>query len=280
MNDKNIIVKSVLAGILIAIGLFSAAVFLGNSWIKLVVISLIIVSGIVWLVSHGALRRAVKYMILAVMVFAISFSAFEWYILWNAGYPPVFMPSQPGATVSYSNILNASLTEVVQSASNSPAFGLISLEYPGKITFESMKLDTTFRGGRIEVLFYQDSSNLGFRFVSSAGQSYHASVLSWRGQPFSRTFPQEQSPEETLKQIDNLGLSWFYNRAIEAYQIKTGASPEVNALQVSIQWENYGDYQGMTLLLVGSYEHNFAGQGVFFANFQPNGTLLYLNVAS
>ena len=58
---KSAIYKSVLAGILIAIGLFSAVVFLDNSWIKTVVIGSIIVSGIVWLVSHGLLRRTFKY---------------------------------------------------------------------------------------------------------------------------------------------------------------------------------------------------------------------------
>lgn len=278
MDDKNAIIKNILAGILIAIGLFSAVVFLGNSWIKFLVISLIVVSGLLWLISHGILRRTIRYVILGVMVFAVSFSTFERYTLWNAGRPPTFTPLQLGATVSYSNILNASLTEIVQSAKNSPAFSLIGLEYPGIITFESMKLDTTFGGGSIEVLFYQKSSNLGFRFVSSGGQPYRASIFSWSGQPFSSTLSQEQTPEETLAQIDSLGLRWFYNRATEAYQNKTGTSPHVNALQVSIQWENYGNYQGMTLLLIGVYHSDFAGQNVFVADFQPDGTLLYLNV--
>lgn len=264
---------------MVAVGLFSAVVLLDSSWIKIVTISLIIVSCIVWLVSHGVLRRAFKYVIIAVMIFAICFTTLEGYLLWNAGYPPTFMPSQQSVTISYSNILNVSLTQIVQSIKNTPTFSLITLEHPGEITFESMELDTTLRGGRIEVVLYQKSSNLGFTFVCSNGHSYHASVSSWGGYPPSRMFPQEQIPEETLKQIDTLGVRWFYNRAIEAYQNKTGVNPNINALQVSIQWENYGTYQGMTLLLKG-YESNYTGHGVFFADFQPNGTLLYLNTAN
>jgi len=211
------------------------------------------------------------------MVFALCFAALEGYLLWNAGYPPTFMPSQPGVTISYPTILNASLTQIVQSAKNTPTFSLITLEYPGKITFESMKLDTTFRGGSIEVVLYQQSSNLGFKFRASSGHSYRATIFQWDRYPLSQMFPQEQTPEETLNQIDTLGLRWFYDRAIEAYQNKTGVHPDINNLQVSIQWENYGTYQGMTLLLIG-YKGTYTGQGVFVANFQPNGTLLYLNI--
>jgi hypothetical protein len=279
-TDKNLICKNILAGILIATGVFSAVVLLGNTWIKLIVISLIVASGIIWLFSHGSLRRAIKCVIITLMVFTISFSTLEIYLFWNAGYPQTFTPSQPGVTISYPNILNASLTGVVQSAKNTPAFNLIALEYFGQITFESIKLDTSLRGGRVEVVFCQDSSSLGFRFVSSGGHSYHVSIFSWDGQPFSRTYPQEQTSKETLEQIDALGLRWFYDSTIRTYQNRTGVNPDINALQVSVQWENYGNYQGMTLLLIGSYESNFSGHGVFFADFQPNGTLLYLNIAS
>jgi len=278
-TDKHSLAKNVFAGILVAVSLFSAVVLLGNSWIKILIIALIVVSSLVWSVSHGILRKVFKYLIIAVMIFAISFTAFEGYLLANAGYPPTFEPSQQGVTISYSNILNASLTQIVQSVKNSPTFSLISLEYPGTITFDSMKLDTTFRGGRIEVVLYQRSTDLGFMFICSNGYPYHASISTWGGYPFSLIFTQEQTPEETLSRIDTLGLRWFYNSAIEAYQKKTGVKPDINALEISIQWENYGNYQGMTLLLTGVYQSNYAGSGVFFADFQPNGTLLYLNVA-
>jgi hypothetical protein len=279
-TEKYAISKSIFAGILIAVGLFSTAVFLGNSWIKLFVIVLIVISGIAWLVSHGLLKHVFKYMILAVMVFAILFSGLEGYLLWNAGYPPTTGSSQSAVTISYPNILNMSLTEIVQSVKNTPTFNLIMIEHLGEVAIETMTLDTTFSGGRIQVILYQDSSNLGITFASSSGGSYHASVASWGGTPLSQMYPQQQTPDDILKQIDTLGLNWYYNRAVEAYQNETGTTPEINALQVSVQWDNYATYQGMTLQLIGSYESNSKGHSVFIASFQPDGTLNYLTTST
>jgi hypothetical protein len=279
-TEKYAISKSIFAGILIAVGLFSAAVFLGNSWIKLFVIVLIVISGIAWLVSHGLLKRVFKYLILAVMVFTILFSGLEGYLFWNAGYPPTAGSSQSDVTVSYTNILNMSLTEIVQSVKSTPTFNLIMIEHPGEVTIETIALDATFSGGRIHVLLYQDSSNLCITFASSNGRSYHASVAPWGGTPLSQMYPQQQTPDDTLKQIDTLGLNWYYNHAVEAYQNKTGTTPEINALQVSIQWDNYATYQGMTLQLIGSYQNNSKGHSVFIASFQPDGTLNYLTTST
>jgi len=280
-TDKNSLAKSVAAGILTAIGLFSVVVLLGNSWIKIALISLILIGTIVWLKSHGTLKKAVKILLLGAMIFATFFTTAEGYLLWNAGFPPTSIPEQ-GVTISQANILNVSLAQILQSIKTTPTFSLISLEYPSEISFESMDLETTIPGGRIEVTFYQQSSNLGFRFASSSGGSYHASVFSWDEPPLSQKFMQKQTPEESLKQIDSLGLNWFYNKAIEEYQKQTGVDPHIKALQVSIQWERYESYQGMTLLLIGYEiaENDNSGQGIFFAAFQPNGTMLYLNAAN
>jgi hypothetical protein len=279
-NDNLSLPKNIIAGIVMAIGLFSATVILGNSWIKILVIALITVSSFVWWISHSIRKKVFEYLIFAVMIFAIIFTASEAYLLTNAGHPPTFNPSQEGVTISYSNILNASLTQIVQSVKTSPTFNLISLEYPGTIMLESMKLDTAFPGGRIEVVLYQESNDLAFMFVCSDGYPYHASISTVGGDPFSQIFTQEEPPEESLNKIDTLGLDWFYNSAVETYHNKTGVNPDINALEISIQWEKYGTYQGMTLQLTGIKLDNYSGSGVFFADFQPNGTLLYLNVAS
>jgi energy-coupling factor transporter transmembrane protein EcfT len=281
-NDKNALWKSLAIGILVAVGLFSAVVFLSNSWIKLLVIGLILVSCIFWVVSHGLIRKIFKYTILALMIFAVSFAAFEGYVLWNAGYPPTFEPHAQGVTISYSNILNASLTQIIQSIEDSPTFGFIMLEHPSKVTIETISLETNFvsYGGSINVLFYQPSSHLDFRFYASGGYHYHATISTYGGTPLSQMYPQQQADLDSLKQIDTLGLNSFYNTALEAYQNKTGAAPTINSLSISIQWEQQGSYQGMTMLLTGGFESNNLGHGVFFADFQPNGTLLYINPAS
>ena len=280
-TNKRSLAKNVCAGILVAVGLFFVVVLLGNnSWIKLLSIALIVVGSFVWADSHNIVRKAFKFLIIAVMVFVIFFVVFEFYVLGNAGYPPTSEPAQEGVTISYSNILNASLTQIVQSAKNSHAFNLLAFEYPGAITLESMNLHTGWPGGRIQVEFYHKSADLSFMFICSNGYPYHVSTVPWVGDPPSVRFTQAQTPEETLSQIDALGLRWFYNSAIESYHNKTGVDPDINVLEVSVQWEDYGNYQGMTLLLSGMHQSGNHGSGVFFADFQPDGTLLYISIPS
>jgi len=101
----------------------------------------------------------------------------------------------------------------------------------------------------------------------------------------SQTFSQKQPVEQALKQIDALGLNWFYNAAVEQYKNQTGAEPTVDEMKISIQWQTYQNYQGLTLLIMAykttiTAGNGVSGHGVFFANFQPDGTMLYLNVAS
>jgi hypothetical protein len=279
-TDKKAISKSIIIGILIAIGLFSSVVVLSNSWIKLLVLGLTVVCGVVWLVSHGIVKRFFKYLILAVMIFSVSFTAVEGIVLLNAGYPPSFAPLQPGVTISHSNILSASLTKIVQSAENSPAFAFLVLEHPGKVVVEGISLNPFGEGGSIEVVLYQQASNLAFRFAASDGYPYHATVSTWSGTPFSLIYSQQQTDISSLSQIDSLGLNSFYKSAVDAYQNKTGIPPNINNLSISIQWEKYGAYQGMTMLLTGGYQSGNTGHGVFFADFQPNGILLYVNTAN
>ncbi|WNZ29205.1 MAG: hypothetical protein IAX21_11350 [Candidatus Bathyarchaeota archaeon] len=280
-TDKMLIIKSVLAGILVAVGIFFALIIVSNSWIKTVIISAIILSTITWLLTKARLKKYFKTIILAVMIFTIVFTGIEAYFLRNTGYPVNVMPSQPDVTVSYPNILNLSLTEIVQEIRKTPTFSFINFEHPGEIVFESISLDTTFLGGSIEVMFYQKSSNLNIRFMASNGHTYRTSISSWDGLPISQSFPASKTAEETLNEIDILGLNWFYTQAIEEYKNQTETALTIGALQISTQWENYQDYQGMTLLIIG-YKTDDAnnGEGVFFANFQPNGNLLYFNIAN
>ncbi|MDG6222341.1 MAG: hypothetical protein QCH99_03670 [Candidatus Bathyarchaeota archaeon] len=278
--EKNSILISVFWGVLLAVGLFYSVVLLSNTWIKWVVIGLALVCAAVWLIVHGRLKLIVKYFIVGLLVFGICFGSVEGHILENAGFAPEFEPITEGVLLSQSNILNVSVLQILGGVKNSPGYGLISLEHPGEITFESMSFDTIYPKGRIDVDFYQRSSNLGFHFTASNGNSYHARVMEWRNLPLSQTFAQKQSAEHSLKQIDALGLNWFYSVAVDEYQNQTGTTPRIDAIQISIQWESYQDYQGLTLLIMAIKIDNSDGHGMFYANFQPDGTLLYLNVAS
>jgi hypothetical protein len=261
------------------------------SWVEAVVFGLFLFSVTVWLAT-GALhrqrwQRRFKYLLIAVMVFTMIFSVSEYYVLRYADYPSTFDASQPGITIAYPNILNASMVEVLQGVKNTTAFNLLSVEYPGEVIIRCITLNTAWwDGGRIEVLFHHVPSNFRLAFNSMEGEPYRVDVFTWSYFTSFIIDPQKQTPEEGLQQIDNLGLQWFYDRTIEAYQNKTGAPPEITDLEAKAEMDIYIDvdaqvayYQGITLQITGlSKNYSPYRFEIFSANFQPNGTLNYLNV--
>lgn len=276
--DKKTVIQNIVVSLLVAAGLFFSVLLLNYSWIKLLLVALILAGGIVWLVTRGNLKRNIKYFVLVLMIFGIGFTSFERYIFWNAGYPSTYRASEPTVTISYPSILNVSLTEVVQSAEKTDAFSLFNVEHPGKITFEFIGLHTSFAGGRIEVGFYNEATNTELGFISSDGYPYHASIIPWIGKPPSRIYSQQVPPEESLKQIDDLGLQWFYDSVSEIYQNRTGNNPNTVSLEVSTQWQEYGEYKGMILQMTAWQWNGDRIQDSFNVAFQPDGTLLYLNI--
>ncbi|PVX24914.1 MAG: hypothetical protein CW691_06120 [Candidatus Bathyarchaeum sp.] len=275
--DAKTVFKNIVIGLLAA-GLFFSMLTLTYSWIKILIVASFLVCSIIWLLSHGKLKKALKYLVISLMVFGICFTSFESYVFTKAGYPSTYDASAPDVTLSYPNILYVSLTEIVQGIKETTAFTLFSLEHSGTLSLEDIELSTTRPNGRIEVSFYAESSSMGIRFASSAGHHYVTSVTPWIGLPSSQLYFQKQTPEETLSQFDNLGLQWFYDQACEQYQNKTGTRPNVTSLDVSTQWQEYGGYQGMTLLLSGWQQVNNDPEDLFHAEFQPDGTMLYISI--
>ncbi|MDR2699834.1 MAG: hypothetical protein LBC12_03355 [Nitrososphaerota archaeon] len=238
-TDKHIYGKNAFIIILILAGLSSIFITRNNfSWIKLLTISLLGVGGVIWLLSTCLLRRTVKfwrtvkYVMIAVSIFAISFSAFEGYVFRNAGYPPTFDTPQSDVTISYTNKIDVSLTELVQSAKSTLAFKLLRLEHPGEVCIMSIWL----LENQVSVSFSLGSSATCY-FEALIGNPYHVSVLSGNGASFHQEYPLQQRNED-FQQIDILGLQWYYDRAIEAYQNETGTTPEINRLSISIQTYN------------------------------------------
>lgn len=280
--DKKAVLQSIISGLLVAVGLFFAVLLLSNSWIKLLVIGTFLVGEVSWLLSRGSLKRALKYFIVAIMIFAISFTSFESYMFWNAGYPPTYTPSEPKTSLSLQGMLNASLTQILQNIEQSPAFNLLKLEYGDNITFESMKLEpSNGPGGYISVDFLTENSNAYFHFFSSNGHQYIAQKTSYQGSLASQRYPSNQTAQETFKQIDSLGISWFYNRALEIAQNRTTNLPSVDSLTLTITYEEHGSYQGITLQLTGFHQTvledgSIHGEGIIIADFQPDGTLIYM----
>ena len=254
IDNMNLTVKDLPKVILYVAGCIAiAAMGLYMSWISILLCILLCFSLIAWGVSQALRRqkwqRLFKRMLIIMFICVISFSAFQSYVFWNAGYPSTFDPSQPDITVSHVNILNVSLVEIVQEVKNTAAFSLLSLEYPGNNVLKSINIDTRFSGGSIEVRFHNPSFKFDFYFDSYHGRPYTAwsRSVSWSKLDLSPIQP--QTADKCLQQIDDLGLQWFYDRSIEAYQNKTGITPEITVMSISVTW-NCETYQELAYLTV------------------------------
>jgi hypothetical protein len=212
---------------------------------------------------------------------AISFSAFQNYAFRNAGHPPTFDPAQPDVTIAYPNILNASITEMLQGIKNTSAFSLLSVEYPGENTLLYMELNTASAesGGTVTVRFIH-ATKYYIYFASHSGRSYDIHARRWWNSEFP-TYIQPQTVDNSLQQMDDLGLQWFYDRTIEECQKKSedglsqiGTNAEITDLQVTIRWDEFEDYQGLTLKMTCFFKDPWSRSASFTTVFQPDGTLL------
>jgi len=145
------------------------------------------------------------------------------------------------------------------------------LEYPGEISVENIFL----MDNSVGLSFYFVSSNVHVYMESNtfSGKPYQASVSGWWRSSFDQMYPRQQTHAKDLEQIDSLGLQWYYDRAVEAYQNETGLSPEINRLSLFIRALTPSEHQGLQLYMIGSYTHGEKYQDVFNVHFYPNGTI-------
>ncbi len=267
-------------GFLVIFGLLSALILI-DSWIKLLLVGSILVGGLVWRFSRGNVKKACKFFVVAVLIFSISFTAVEFNLIWNAGYPPTYTSAQPGITISRANILNASLIQIVQNIERTPTYEFLTAQF-GATTAETIKLDTSFPAGLVQVDFYGNNSDAYFYFSSSSGNTYHVNVGSSRTTYTTRFHPQAQPAQDSFAQIDALGLQWFYDRALDIAQNRTGSVLKIDALSFTMTFEGQGyigydrtyvSYEGITVQLIGSLD----GESTLIADFEPNGTLIYMS---
>jgi hypothetical protein len=275
-----VVFLNLVIGLLVIAGLLSALILI-DSWIKLVLVGSILVGGLIWRFTHGNVKKAFKFFVVAILLFSISFNVVEFDLIRNAGYPSTYAAVQPGITVSMANILNASLTKNVQDIENTPTYKLLLAQF-GDTTAETIKLDTSFPGGLIQVDFYGKNSDAYFQFSSISGNTYHVNVGSSHTTYTTRFHPQAQSAKDSFTQIDTLGLQWFYDRALYIAQNKTGTIPKIDALYFTMTFEDQGyvgldrihvDYEGITVQLTGWLN----GESTLIADFEPNGTLIYMS---
>ena len=219
------------------------------------------------------------------MIFTISFTAVEGYLLWNGGYPTTYTPTQPTVTLNLQKMLNASVEQIVQSAEDSQTFALLKLEHGSNLTFESMNLSPSngyLSGGYISVDFASSSGNRYFHCYSADGHQYIILVSTYNGELISQQ-PSQQTVDAALKQIDALGLNWFYNQALEIAQNRTLNLPSIDSVVITLALdEGFGGYPGLSLQLTGFHQTvqpngSINGDGVLISEFQPNGTLIYMS---
>ena len=263
-------------GFLVIAGLFSALILI-DSWIKLVLVGSILVGGLVWRFTHGNVKKALKFFVVAVLIFSISFTAVEFNLIRNAGYPPTYSISQQG-TISKNNILNVSLAQILQDIESTPTYKMLTLQF-GSMTAENIMLDTSIPGGLVQVDFYGQKSNTYFYFLSSSGYPYHVNVGTYSANQFH---PQGLAAKGAFVQIDTLGLQWFYDRALEIAQNRTSNLPTIDSLSITLEYGGNVDYEGLFVQFIGSHQTinpngSVNGEGVLIATFKPDGTLLYMS---
>lgn len=277
-SRMRVVFQNLALGFLLIAGLLCSILLLNSSWIKFIVITLISVGGLLWRFSHGSLRKAFKFFWVCVLIFAISFTAVEIYMFSNAGYPPTYTPSQP--TLSMQALLNASVTEIVQGIEQSPTFRFLNLEHK-EIALETIELNPVVTGGICVTYFLEDTHSI-VQFTSRCGQQYRVTISRLIGQPFSEKYSGTKPTEEMLQQIDALSLKEFYNKALQIAHNRTCDLQAIDSLSITINFEHYMDYQGITLQMRGHHEiilpdGHIDGEGVLIADFQPDGTLLYMS---
>jgi hypothetical protein len=279
VNTKTVI-QNIFIGLIVAAALFSSFIVLSYSVFKIVIVAAVLITAVMWLVLFGKPKRILKYIVLTVMIFAITFASVEVYLFQNSGYPPTYSSMKPNDTLSMQTMLNASLTEIIRGIEQSTSFRLLKLEH-GNIIFESIGLNPIGIGG-IDFNYFIEDTHSYVRFTSSGGRQYHISISQLIGQPFSEKYSSMQTVEQTLTQIDALSLQGFYDKALQIAQNRTSDLPTIDSLSISISYEGYRDYQGITLQMLGHHETvlpngSINGKGVLIADFQPDGTLLYMS---
>lgn len=172
-NGAKAIIQNIIIALLTAARLFCSILLLSYSWVKIVAVTSILVPAAIWLVTHGSIKKTFKYIVVGTLIFAISFTSLESYLLLNAGYPPpTGVAASSGVTIAYPSVLNISLTGLVDNIEKSPTFALLTAEH-GKTIAEVIQLQTDVPGGVITVNFFGQNSAAFYSYTASAGYQYH-----------------------------------------------------------------------------------------------------------
>jgi hypothetical protein len=229
-------------------------------------------------ISHKNIIRFLKYALILILLFVVSFTSAGFYLFYTSGYPPTYVPE-----ITYPNILDASLTQYLESLQQSASFRFLQAEHFGSLAFAELTIRTSYSNapeGWFMWTFYAEDVKTKITVGETSGKPYFTDSFSPLSRtPFPQNLPSSQSVNQIFNQIDALGLRWYYNQAIEAIQNKTTTDPTVSELGVNIAFDSLDNYQGITIALTGfnvSYD-NFGNKvypTIFKATFETNGNIL------
>ncbi len=247
------------------------------STLAFILIGITVAIGVLWIglrrFSHNIVVKLFKYALIGVLLFVLVFSSFGVYLSNFAG------PIVP--QINYSNILDSSVSQYLQTLEQSASFRYLQAEHAGTITFEDLSIHSIYSNapGGLEWTFYVGDLKCRLLIGQSGGKPYSYDVISYMHSSLPQNYPSNQEITTSFEQIDSLGLHWFYNQAVGKYQNSTGGEPVTDVLTLEVGFDSVSNYQGITLIVTAEKagKDNFGNKiysGVFEAEFQPNGTML------
>ncbi len=285
-KEYKITIPNVFLASLLLAGFVCFWSYLSSSWIKFLLLGATLAIGVPIVLAHGKLKSALKVGLTLMMIFTLSFTAFETYIFQNAGYPAYYSQADPQVSLSQQQMFNASLSQIVQSAQASSTFNFLKFEHGDNfivVTVEPWPYNgPSSYGGYVGVEFYFPQDNFYAHLYSHSGHQYIVEP----GKNDYTTTPQNYlSNNETnraIEQIDSLGLGWFYDQALQMAQNRTPNMPTVDSVDMTLRFENKSEiYQGFTLVIVGyhnlpksSNNNSPSDEGILLSYFAPNGTFI------
>ena len=222
---------------IIVIGIFCWFAILSDSWIPQAALigSSAIFMAYVLSRKHFRLRRTIRNIWTIAMICVIVFTAVETYMFWNAGYPPTYSVADPKTTLTQQSMLDASVLDIVQDIEQSPTFSLLKMEH-GEFEFHSMTFTPSDVGGYLEVNFFCEKDSTYAHFFSGNGNQYRLSA--WYSDINFFNGQSIDLAQQSLRQIDKVGLGGFYDQAIELANNKTETLSLIDTLDINVVYRS------------------------------------------
>ena len=263
--------KNIVMGTLLATTIFSLLFVLSHFILKLLFLMIVLGVGIAVLLPFIRFKKFLNSFLIGIMLVSISFCVVEFSMFKNTGVYSPFVSSP-------SILLTLSLEQTVKTIENSATFAFLQLEYSGGLSLNSIEFNGPILG-YVSIRYYAKNTNTEIIFSANEGKQYTVRIRQFdpslidKGNSINHALT-------ALRQIDFLGLEWFYNRSLTIIQNENGLIPTIDALSVSMVNEN-SNYQDFALTLIG-YKQSVKNSGlhldsVLIASFQPNGNLIYVS---